>query len=93
MEQGMTLAARLMVSAIQCLMWGTKDSKKDGDKDCNKDGDKDSNKDGDKDSKKGGDNNVSILRTFFTAVFCIPETQQQPIFFTTARIRKIKFFQ
>ena len=89
MEQGMTLAARLMVSAIQCLMWGTKD----GGKDSKKDGDKDSNKDGDKDSKKDGDNNVSILRTFFTAVFRIPETQQQPIFFTTARIRKKEFLQ
>ena len=89
MEQGMTIASRLMVSAIQCLMWGTKD----GGMDSKKDGDKDCNKDGDKDSKKGGDNNVLILRTFFTAAIRIPETQQQPIFFTTARIRKIKFFQ
>jgi hypothetical protein len=48
--------------SILCLKWWTRD------------GGKDSKKDGDKDSKKGGDNNVSILRTFFTAVFCIPET-------------------
>lgn len=32
----MTLAARLMVSAIWCLMWGTKDGGKDSNKYINK---------------------------------------------------------
>lgn len=56
--------------SILCLKWWTRD----GGKDSKKDGDKDCNKDGDKDSKKGGDNNMSILRTFFTAAIRISET-------------------